>query len=235
MKNTLKYGLAAFALASAAPLFAQEENESETVGWTPIAIGIATPVQLPWGVDMWDVFGLDFNLLYADAPLMYGLDLAGFATLTRNELRGLQVSGLGNIALSDVYAVRATLGLNYAWEGETYGWDIGLVGATRKFQGFSSSFLGNYHEEFCGLETGIVGNFVRGEATGGQIAGLVNFAEKANGAQIAFGLNMTQVLKGAQIALVNYARECPSGFQIGLVNIIIDNKVKVLPLVNGFF
>ena len=47
--------------------------------------------------------------------------------------------------------------------------------------------------------------------------------------------NYTDELHGCQIALVNFARECPWGFQIGLVNIIMDNKIKVLPIVNGYF
>jgi len=34
---------------------------------------------------------------------------------------------------------------------------------------------------------------------------------------------------------VNFARECPWGFQIGLVNIIMDNKIKVLPIFNAYF
>ena len=62
MKNTLKFGLAALALAAVVPAFAVSEEtvaEEGPVGWTPIAIGIATPVQLPWGLNRWDVFGLD--------------------------------------------------------------------------------------------------------------------------------------------------------------------------------
>ena len=45
MKNTLKFGLAALALAAVAPAFAVSEEtvaEEGPVGWTPIAIGIAT-------------------------------------------------------------------------------------------------------------------------------------------------------------------------------------------------
>jgi hypothetical protein len=63
----------------------------------------------------------------------------------------------------------------------------------------------------------------------------VNLAEKAYGCQVAGVFNMTDELHGCQIGLVNYARECPWGFQIGLVNLIMDNKVKVLPFVNGYF
>ena len=67
MKQTLKFGLAALAVAAVAPGFAADEEEEateyEAVGWTPIALGIASPVQLPWGRAMWDVFGVDINIL----------------------------------------------------------------------------------------------------------------------------------------------------------------------------
>lgn len=148
---------------------------------------------------------------------------------------GVQLSGLGNVALADVYGLRGTIGVNYAWDGEVYGCDVGMIDITRKFAGLNLAFLGSYHEEFCGLEAGLLGNIVRGEATGAQLAGLANYAERASGLQFAFIFNMTEVLNGAQVSLVNYARECPAGFQIGLINIIIDNKVKVLPFVNGYF
>ena len=55
MKKTVKFGLAAFAIAASASVFAQNadveienENEYEAIGWTPVAIGLASPVQLPW-------------------------------------------------------------------------------------------------------------------------------------------------------------------------------------------
>ena len=48
MKRTIKLATVAFALAAFAQAFAQDVEEKEpTVGWTPIALGIATPVQLP--------------------------------------------------------------------------------------------------------------------------------------------------------------------------------------------
>ena len=63
----------------------------------------------------------------------------------------------------------------------------------------------------------------------------LNIADKAYGAQVALAYNQADELHGCQIGLVNYCRECPWGFQIGIVNIILDNKVKVLPIINGYF
>ena len=71
MKNPVKFGLAALALAAVLPASAAEvevEEDEGAVGWTPIAFGLASPVQLPWGRAQWDVFGLDLNILYSDAP-----------------------------------------------------------------------------------------------------------------------------------------------------------------------
>ena len=84
MNKMLKIGVAALAISAVCPAFAdqvEEEVESSVIGFTPVAIGLATPVQLPWGINRWDVFGLDFNLFYSDAPKMYGVDFGGFAPM----------------------------------------------------------------------------------------------------------------------------------------------------------
>ena len=80
MKNIVKSGLFAFALAAFAvqPSFAQEAPaagrapDPVSYGYTVLRVGIGTPVSLPWGFD-WDIFGLDVNLLYSDANKMDGI------------------------------------------------------------------------------------------------------------------------------------------------------------------
>ena len=62
-----------------------------------------------------------------------------------------------------------------------------------------------------------------------------NIAEKAYGCQTAIVFNHASLLHGCQIALINFADECEWGFQIGLINVIMSNKLKVLPIVNGYF
>lgn len=235
MNRLFKVGLAALALAAVTPAFAQEiEEEEGPVGFTPVAIGLATPVQLPWGINRWDVYGLDLNVFYSDAPTMYGLDIGGLATLVRDETRGLVVGGLGNIAFDDVYGLRATLGLNYCSK-DVYGADLGLVGVRDTLHGLDVEFLGSYQRQVCGLQVSGLANVSTEESYGMNVAGLANLSKAAYGLQLALIFNMTEELHGAQIGLVNYTADCPSGFQIGLVNIIMQNKIKVLPIVNGFF
>ena len=232
-----KFKLAAAALAMAAvPAFAQdaEIEEEGVIGMTPVAIGIATPVQLPWGINRWDVFGLDINLFYSDAPKMYGIDIGGLAELTRDTAIGLLVGGLANVAYDDVYGIRATFGLNYGQKG-LWGMDAGLVGVRDNLHGLDVEFLGSYQREVCGLQISGLANVATVESYGMNVAGLANLAKTAYGLQLALLFNMTEELHGAQIALVNYTEDCPSGFQIGLVNIILQNKLPVLPIVNGYF
>lgn len=236
MNRIIKVGIASLALAAVAPSFAQE---TETVaegpqGWTPVALGLATPVQLPWGLNRWDVFGLDLNLFYSDAPRMYGLDIGGLAAVTRDDMAGLQVSGLFNLGCKDVYGLRATLGLNMC-AGTLYGLDAGLIGFHNNVSGAVIHFLGGASRNMCGLAVGGLANVMAEESYGCSIAGVANFARTAYGMQIAFIYNMTDELHGCQIALVNYADYCPNGFQIGLVNIVMSNRVKVLPFLNGYF
>ena len=239
MKKSLKFGLAALAVAAVTPVFAAEEEEVSTeyeaIGWTPIAIGIASPVQLPWGRAVWDVFGLDLNILYSDAPKMYGLGIGGIAMATRDEMMGLQVSALCNWATRDVAGMRATLGGNIAY-GNTYGVEGGLFGYRQgEFWGWDTEFLGSYEDYMWGLEIAGICNITMEQSYGAAIAIGGNYAKKAYGLQLGAIFNFTDELHGCQIGLVNYARECPWGFQIGFVNMIMDNSIKVLPIVNGYF
>ena len=234
MKKSIKFGFMALALAAAVPAFAEEEEEG-AIGWTPIAVGLASPVQLPWGMARWDVFGLDFNLFYSDAPKMYGLGIGGLAMTTREDLIGWQFSGLCNWNVKDIYGIRTTLGANISFQ-ETYGCDIGgFAYREGEMWGVDVEFIGAYQQaNFWGVQVVGLVSFTTAQTYG------VNLAIGGNIAKTAYGLeagcfNFADELHGCQIGLVNFARECPWGFQIGLVNIILDNKIKVLPIVNAYF
>ena len=239
MKKTLKLSIVALAIAGSVNAFADKvkdglEPEEGVIGWTPIAIGLATPIQLPYGLNRWDVYGLDLNLFYSDAPEMIGLDVGGLGSVVRQDMTGVQVGGLVNFNCCDVYGVRATLGLN--WCGQTaYGLDVGLCSFGDKFYGAEVYLLGSIQRDVTGLAISGLANVTENQSYGCTIAGAANLAKVAYGFQGAIFFNMTEELHGAQLGLVNWATECPSGFQIGLVNIILDNKIKVLPFVNGFF
>jgi len=238
MKKMIKLGAVALAIAAVAPAFAQEqeiEEEEGAIGWTPIAIGIASPVQLPWGLATWDVFGLDLNVLYSDAPKMYGLGIGGVAMTTRDDLMGLQLSALCNWNSKDVYGMRATVGANISF-GTVYGIDAGCFAYRGgDMWGWDTEFIGSYQKNFWGLQLAGLVNFTTEQTYGATIAIGGNIAAVAYGLQLAGIFNFTDELHGCQIGLVNYARECPWGFQIGLVNAIMDNRIKVLPIVNGYF
>ena len=234
MNRLFKTVVAALAIAAVSPAFADEAEDEGVVGWTPLAIGLATPVQLPWGIDRWDVFGLDLNLLYSDAPKMYGIGVGGLGLTTRNDLMGLGVSGLCNFALEDVYGLRATIGANIC-RGTVYGFEAGCFGYHKAMRGIDIEFLGGICDEMYGIQAGLVVNFAREMSYGWTIAGGVNIADKAYGCQSAIVFNHAGLLHGCQIGIVNFADECEWGFQIGLVNIIMSNRLKVLPIVNGYF
>ena len=236
MKNVFKLGIAALAIAVLPSAFAQgdEEIESSVEGYTPVAIGLATPVQLPWGLNRWDVFGIDINAFYTDAPKLYGHGFGGLATLTRDTNIGCVVSGLANVAFDDVYALRVCAGVNYS-DKDVVGADIGLVGFRDNLWGLDVNGLGAYQQKMCGAQISGLANLSKVESYGAAIAGIANLATTSYGLQMALVFNMTQELHGAQVGLVNYAEDCPSGFQIGLVNIILQNRIKFLPIVNGYF
>lgn len=240
MKNLIKVSVAALAFSVVHSAFAEsveleEERESTAEGYfTPVAIGLATPVQMPWGLNRWDVFGLDLNLFYTDVPKIYGLGIGGLATLEREKTIGCIVSGLGNISFDNVVGLRLTAGINYT-ANDVWGMEAGLVGFRRNFCGLDVDFLGAFQQEMCGAQFSGLANISKVESHGASIAGLVNFTETAYGLQLAGLFNYAQELHGAQVALVNYTEDCPSGFQIGLVNIILQNKIKFLPIVNGYF
>lgn len=238
MKKFIKVGSVALAIAMSVPAFAEEaEVEDEgAIGWTPIAIGVFSPVQIPWGSARWDVFGIDLGILWADAPKMYGLGVSGIAMATRDDMMGVQVSGLCNWASKDVYGLRATIGANITF-GDTYGVDAGMFAYREgEFWGWDTNFLGNYGEKgLWGVALAGLLNLNMEQSYGFTCAIGGNMAPKAYGLQLAGIFNFTDELHGFQVGLVNFARTCPWGLQLGLVNVIMDNQIKVLPLVNLYF
>lgn len=244
MNRMFKVGISALAVvaATSAYAFAKDDEpvndsmaeDEGVVGWTPIAIGLATPVQLPWGLNSWDVYGLDVNVFYADAPTMYGICVGGLAATTRESMGGLQVAGLANFAMGDVYGMRATLGANIC-DGNVYGLEVGSFGMRRILSGVDIEVLACLQERANGIQIGGLATISLEESHGVNIAALGNYAKVARGFQCGAIFNMTEELHGCQFALVNFARTCPWGFQIGLVNIILDNQIKVLPFFNAYF
>ena len=240
--KTVKFGIAALAIAAATSVFAQnadveleKESEYEAIGWTPFALGLVSPVQIPWGSHTWDVFGLDIGLLWADNPKMYGLGFAGAAMATRDDMIGLQISGFCNWATKDVIGMRVTPGANITF-GTTYGFEAGAFGyRPGDFWGLDCEFLGAYQKNVWGVGIGGLVTLTTAQSYGCTIAIGGNMAKVAYCCQVGGVFNFAEELHGAQIGIVNFAKECPWGFQVGIVNIIMQNVIPVLPIVNASF
>ena len=240
MKKSVKFGVVALALAAAVPAFAENadvevENEYEAIGWTPVAISLCSPVQLPWGSHTWDVFGLNLGILWSDTPKMYGLGFGTVAMANRDDMFGLGLTACCNWNTKDVYGMRVTPGANIAF-GTIYGVDVGAFSyRPGDMWGWDTEFLGTYGSKFWGLQIAGLVNFSSEQSYGCSLAIGGNLAKVAYGCQFAGVFNYADELHGAQIGIVNFAKECPWGFQIGLVNIIMENVIPVLPIVNASF
>ncbi|MBE6397246.1 MAG: hypothetical protein E7046_09610 [Lentisphaerae bacterium] len=206
----------------------------KSYGWTTVAVGLATPVALPWGMEKWDVFGLDLNLGYSDAMKMYGWEIALGANVARKTFAGLQTAVGFNYSNEDAYGLALSLyNMNNA---EFYGLSIDAVGVSRDMYGLEANLIGSMTDRTMGgLQVSGLASAVGEDAYGVQIAGGANFARRAHGLQLALIYNQTDLLWGCQIGLVNMAFACDHGFQIGLVNVIMDNQIPFLPFVNGYF
>ena len=240
MKKSIRFGIVALAMSAFVPAFAANEdvnveNEYEAIGWTPIAVSLCSPVQLPWGSHTWDVFGLNLGILWSDTPKMYGLGFGTIAMANRDDMFGLGLTACCNWNTKDVYGMRVTPGANIAF-GTIYGVDIGAFSyRPGDMWGWDTEFLGNYGTKFWGLQIGGLVNLSTEQSYGCSLAIGGNMAKVAYGCQCAAVFNYTEELHGAQIGIVNFAKECPWGFLIGIVNIIMENVIPVLPIVNASF
>ena len=240
MKKSVKFGIVALALAAVVPSFAENadvetESEYEAIGWTPIAVSLCSPVQIPWGSHTWDVFGLNLGILWSDTPKMYGLGLGTLAMANRDDVMGLETTAFCNWATKDVYGMRVTLGANIAF-GTTYGVDMGAFAyRPGDMWGWDTEFLGTYTKNAWGLQIAGLINLTTEQSYGCSLAVGGNMAKRAYGCQISGIFNFADELHGAQVGIVNFAKECPWGFQVGIVNIIMENVIPVLPIVNASF
>ena len=206
----------------------------KSYGWSVIALGVATPVQLPWGLEKWDIFGLDLNLGYSDSMKMYGWEFALGANTARKCFCGLQTAVGFNFSNEDAYGLAFSLfNMN---NQEFYGLSLDAVGYNRNVYGMEVNCLGSMTDQTMGgFQVSGLSNLVGEDMYGAHIAVGANFARRAHGLQLALIYNQTDLLWGCQIGIVNMAFACDHGFQIGLVNVIMDNQLPFLPIVNGYF
>lgn len=129
----------------------------------------------------------------------------------------------------DVAGIRFTL--PYGQCESVTGFDLGLYGRCRYFEGFQINILRNDAEDILyGFQLGVYNS--AGEVCGAQF-GLMNEARTVHGVQIGI-INFAEQLEGVQIGIINRA-ETAYGFQFGGVNVIRDSELPFCPIVNiGF-
>ncbi|MGN0847903.1 MAG: LA_2272 family surface repeat-containing protein [Kiritimatiellia bacterium] len=131
----------------------------------------------------------------------------------------------------DVVGLRLTL--PYGKCESVTGFDLGVYGSCRYFEGLQVNILRNEAEDImAGIQLGVYNSAGRADLTGVQV-GLFNEARSLRGIQ--FGLiNIAEQVQGFQVGLVNRA-ETAYGFQVGGVNVIRDSELAFCPIVNiGF-
>ena len=235
MKN-IKLALAAAAVAAVTSVNAAEPSTAGqgegAIGMTPIQVGLFAPVSIPWGFD-WDVKGFDLDLFYMETVKMQGLGISGIAARNRDELDGILASLVCNWNDKDVRGITLTLGANLCF-GDVYGIDVATFGMRNLMKGMDVNLLASCQKDFVGWQTSGVCNFTEGSCAGASFALALNMAKIEKGLQVA-AINSAEELTGVQIGAINIAHECRKGLQIGVINIVLDNKVKILPIANGYF
>lgn len=131
----------------------------------------------------------------------------------------------------DVVGVRFTL--PYGQCESVTGFDLGIYGRCRYFEGVQINILRNEAEDvMAGIQLGVYNSAGRADLVGCQV-GLLNEARTVSGFQVGL-INMAEQVNGIQVGIINRA-ETAYGFQVGGVNVIRDSDLAFCPIVNiGF-
>ncbi len=133
----------------------------------------------------------------------------------------------------DVDVVGLRLTLPYGKCESVTGFDLGIYGSCRYFEGLQLNILRNEAEDvMAGIQAGVYNSAGRADLTGLQV-GLFNEASSMRGLQVGI-INIAEQMQGFQVGLINRA-ETAYGFQVGGVNVIRDSELGFCPIVNiGF-
>lgn len=131
----------------------------------------------------------------------------------------------------DVIGFRFTL--PYGKCESVTGFDLGIYGRCRYFEGLQVNILRNEAEDvMAGVQLGVYNSAGRADLTGFQF-GLFNEARSVRGIQVGL-INIADSVRGFQLGLINRA-ESAYGFQVGAVNVIREGEMPFFPVVNVGF
>ena len=242
MKRLSMIAAVAAAAVWSASAMADDVREERAWAWSPLGIGIAAPLQLPFmSSDIWglrlggafaynaDMFGIDGGVVEVSSGSVAGIQGAAF-TWTLEDVYGIQSAGLANVVKGSFYGIECSP-VNVVW-GEFWGIQAGAV----NFDGF-----------VAGLQVGATVNWNISDSYGAQFSvanadqeafkgfscGVVNYATTFTGFQLGV-VNVATDATGFQLGLVNGV-ESMNGVQIGVVNLIAESKLPVMVIANASF
>ncbi len=136
-----------------------------------------------------------------------------------------------NVEDIDVIGLRLTL--PYGECESVTGFDLGVYGRCRYFEGLQVNILRNEAlDVMAGIQVGVYNSAGRADLTGLQV-GLWNEARSMRGAQVGI-INVADTVQGFQVGLINRC-ESMYGFQVGGVNVIRESELSFFPIMNVGF
>lgn len=240
----MKKSIATLAIGLAVGLGLSNVSKADerTWRWSPIGIGLAAPIQLPYMSS--DIYGLRISGFYGANHDVYGLD-CGVSGYCSGEFRGLQV-GAFDWTEGNVYGVQFGAVANVVG-GRSYAAQFGLVNVVWD-DAFGAQFgVLNYDTDFTGIQLGVLNwnlnasygleialaNANQDEYAGCALGALVNYADTFRGLELGL-INTAYDMTGAQVGLVN-ACDRMHGVQIGLLNMICESKLPLMVIMNASF
>ena len=230
-------------LALGLGMIGESKAEERAWDWSPLGIGLAAPIQLPFTQS--DVYGLRLGGFFGYERNVYGLDCglaevcsgdfvglqASALSWTEGDAYGVQFGALANVVDGGAMALQIAC-VNTVW-GDAVGGQLGLVNYTTDFCGVQVGGVINWNVMTSnGLQVGLV-NANQGGFAGWAIGGVVNYADSFSG----FGCGLVNVayeVTGCQLGLVN-ACDRMHGVQFGLLNLICNSKLPIMAIVNAAF
>ena len=235
MKKAL---FAAVLAAGAAGLAGAEERAWD---WSPLGVGIAAPLQIPFtdsdvyglrlgGAFGWnaDMFGVDAGVASLEKGSMAGIQGAAF-TWTDEGAYGVQCAFLANVVDGSVFGVQAAA-VNVDWS-DVWGIQLGLVDYCGSFRGIQLAGMNWNNTLSYGWQTAVVN--ANQEEFSGLSVGALGYAQRLTGCQVGV-VNFADSSTGLQLGVVNVAQRA-HGVQIGFINMICEAPLPIMVVANASF
>ena len=240
MKKTIALAMAGLTIGLGVMSVKADDRSWE---WSPLGIGIAAPIQLPfmesdvYGLRIggfcgynYDVYGIDAGIVEVAEHNFGGIQASAFSW-TEGNAYGLTVAPLATVIGGDSVALQAAFA-NVVWS-DGAGIQLGVINRDNAFAGIQFAGIINWNEMgSAGFEVSPI-NDNQAEFDGLAIGALINHTATMRGCQIGL-FNTAYQATGYQLGIFN-ACDTMHGVQFGLVNIIADSKLPFMLIANASF